>query len=214
MDELLLSTLTSPYRTSTDGLLLTILIDEPFTTLQTDGLLPTILIDELSPQHRLTSSYYLRLTSPPLHFRQMGSSPQFSLTSSLLNTDGRALTIYVDEPFTALQTDGLLPILTSSPLNSDGRAPTICIDELSPQHRCTCSYYLRLTSPPLHFKQTGSFLQLLLTSPLLHSKQMGSFSQFLFTSPLLHFKQTGSFLQFLLTSSPLNTDGRALTIYD
>ena len=69
------------------------------------------------------------LTSLLLHFRQTGSSPQFTLTSSLLNTDGRALTIYVDEPFTALPTYGLLPILTSSPPNSDGRAPTICIDE-------------------------------------------------------------------------------------
>ena len=87
------------------------------------------------------------LTSPLPHFKQTGSFPQFSLTSSPLNSDGRALTIYDDEPFTAYQTGGLLP--------------TIHIDK-----------------------------------------------------PLLHFKQTGSFLQFLLTSSPLNTDGRALTIYD
>ena len=117
-----------------------------------------------------------------------------------------------------------------------------------------------LTSPSLHFKQTGSFLQslltssplnpnrraLTLTSPILHIRQTGSFLQFLLTSsplnpdgraptiyidepftalqtdglpltiyidePLLHFKQTGSSLQFLLTSSPLNPDGRALTL--
>ena len=124
------------------------------------------------------------LTSPLLHFKQTGSSPQFSLTSSLLNTDGRALTIYVDEPFTALQTDGLLPILTSSPLNSDGRAPTICIDEpftatqtdgllptnfvdkLPPQYRWTSSRYSHgrvLTTAYL----TSSSEQLYLTiSPL------------------------------------------------
>ena len=124
------------------------------------------------------------LTSPLLHFIQTGSFPQFSLTSSLLNTDGQALTIYVDEPFTALQTDGLLPILTSSPLNSDGRAPTICIDEpftatqtdgllstnfvdeLPPQYRWTSSSYSHgraLTTAYL----TSSSEQLYLTiSPL------------------------------------------------
>ena len=144
--------------------LLLFTIDEPFTALQTDGLLLTTLIDELFPQHRWTSSYYLQLTSPSLHFKQTGSFLQFLLTSSPLNSDGRALTIHSDEPFTALQTDELLL--------------TTLIDELSPQHRWTSSYYLRLTSPSLHFKQTGSSLQL------------------------------------LLTSSPLNTDGRALTIYD
>ena len=59
----------------------------------------------------------LILTSPPLHFKQTGSFLQFVLTSSPPNTDGRALTIYIDEPSTALQTDGLLPtILIDEPL--------------------------------------------------------------------------------------------------
>ena len=142
--------------------LLLFTINEPFTALQTNGLPLTILIDELSPQLKWTSSYYLRLTSPSLHFKQTGSLLRFLLTSSPLNTDGRALTIHSNEPFTEYQSDGLLL--------------TIYIDELSPQLRWTSSYYLRLTSPSLHFKQTGSLLQ------------------------------------FLLTSSPLNTDGRALTI--
>ena len=99
------------------------------------------------------------LTSPLLHFRQTGSFQQLSLTSSPLNTDERALTIYIDGPFTARQTDGLHPILTGSPPNSDGRVPTICIDEpftatqtdgllptnsvdeLFPQYRWTSSCY-------------------------------------------------------------------------
>ena len=85
--------------------------------------------------------------SPPLHFKQTGSSLQFLLTRSPLNTDGRALTIYVDEPSTALKTDGLLPtILINEPstaLQTDGLLLTILIDELSPQHRWTSSYYLR-----------------------------------------------------------------------
>ena len=126
--------------------LLLFTIDEPITALQTNRLLLTNLIDELSPQHRWTSSYYLLLTSPSLHFKHTGSflqflltSPslhfkqtgsflQFSLTSSPLNPDGRALTIYVDEPSTAYQTDGLLL--------------TILIGELSPQPRWTSSCYL------------------------------------------------------------------------
>ena len=72
------------------------------------------------------------LTSPSLLFRWTGSFLQLLLRSSSLNSDGRAPTIYIDEPFTALQMDGLLPTipLASSPLNSDGRAPTIYIDEL------------------------------------------------------------------------------------
>ena len=151
--------------------LLLFTIDEPFTALQTDGLLLTILIDELCPQHRWTSSYYLRLTSPSLHFKQTGSFLQLLLTSSPLNTDGRALTIC--EPFTALQTNGLPPTIHSdepfTTLQTDGLLLTILIDELSPQHRWTSSYYLRLTSPSLHFKQTGSFLQFLLTSSPLNT---------------------------------------------
>ena len=108
-------------------------LTSPSLHIKIDGLLPTILIDELSPQHGWTSSYYLRLTSPSLHFKQTGSFLQLLLTSSPLNTDGRALTIYDDEPFTALQTDGLLSILTSSPLNTDGRALTIYEPFTAPQ---------------------------------------------------------------------------------
>ena len=90
-------------------------------------------------------------TSHSLHTGQMGSCLQILLTSSPLNPDGRALTIYVDEPFTALQTDGLLPTIhidePFTAYQTDGLLPTIHIDE-----------------PLLHFKQTGSFLQFLLTS--------------------------------------------------
>ena len=163
--------------------LLLFTIDEPFTALQTDGLLLTILIDELSPQHRWTSSYYLRLMSPSLHIKQTGSFIQFLLASSPLNTDGRALTIYDSRALTTLQTDGLLlTILIDKPfttLQTDGLLPTILIDE------------------PFTTLQTDRLLPTILTD-----------------EPLRHFKQMGSFLQFLLTSSPLNTDGRALTIYD
>ena len=131
--------------------LLLFTIDEPFTALQTDGLLLTTLIDELSPQHRWTSSYYLRLTSPSLHFKQMGSFLQLLLTSSPLSTVGRALLLFtIDEPFAALQANGLPPnIRIDEPFTVyqlDGLPLTILIDELSPQHRWTNSYYLRLTS--------------------------------------------------------------------
>ena len=96
--------------------------------------------------------------SPSLNFKQTGSSSLFSLasspfkhrrtssylftlTSSPFNTGGRAPTVHRDEPFTALQTDGLLP--------------TIHIDELSLQHRRTSSYMFTEASPSLNFKQTG-----------------------------------------------------------
>ena len=49
------------------------------------------------------------LTNPPLHFRRTGSFLPIILTSSSLNSDGRAPTIHTDEPFAAFQTDGLLP---------------------------------------------------------------------------------------------------------
>ena len=138
----------------------------------------------------------LTLTNPLLHISQTGSFLQFLLMSSPLNPDGRAPTIHSDEPFTALQTDGLLLTIlidelspqhrwTSSyylridepftTLQTDGLFLTILIDELSPQHRWTSSYYLRLTSPLLHFRQTGSLLLFTVTSPSLHFKQTGSF---------------------------------------
>ena len=49
------------------------------------------------------------LTSPSLQLKQTSSFLQILLTSSPLNTDGRAPTICNDEPFNATQTDGLLP---------------------------------------------------------------------------------------------------------
>ena len=132
--------------------LLLFMIDEPFTAYQTDGLLPTILIGELSPQHRWTSSYYLRLTSPSLHIKQTGSFLQFLLASSPLNTDGRALTIYVDEPLLHFkQTGSFLQFLLTSP---------------SLHFKQTSSFpQFLLTSPSLHFKQTGSFPKFSLMSP-------------------------------------------------
>ena len=89
------------------------------------------------------------LTSPPLHIRQTGSFLQFLLTSSSLNSDGRALTIHIDEPSTAYQTDGLLP--------------TIHIDEGHPSTQMDEPLRFTVTSPPLHIRQTGSFLQFILT---------------------------------------------------
>ena len=55
-----------------------------------------------------------------------------------------------------------------------------------------------LTSPPLLFKQTGSFLH---TAPTE-------------LSPSLHFKLTGSSLQCSLMSSSPNTEGRASTVHN
>ena len=84
------------------------------------------------------------VTSPSLHFKQTGSFLQFLLTSSPLNTDGRAPTIHSDEPFTTLQTDELPPIIRiDEPFiayQSDGLLLTILIDELSPQNTWTSSY--------------------------------------------------------------------------
>ena len=130
--------------------LLLFTIDESFTTLQTDGLLLTILIDELSPQHRWTSSYYLRLTSlllhfrqtgslllftvtsPSLHFKQTGSFLQFLLMSSPSTQMDELLLFTIDEPFTALQTDGLSPTIHSdepfTTLQTDGLLLTILIE--------------------------------------------------------------------------------------
>ena len=127
MDELLLFTLSSPslhFRwtgsflqflstsssLNSDGRAPTIHIDEPFTAYQTDGLLPTNLIDELSPQLRWTGSFL-----------------QFLLTSSSINSDGRAPTIHIDEPFMAPQIDGLLPTIHKHEL-----FPTALPDELFP----------------------------------------------------------------------------------
>ena len=158
----------------------------------------------------------------------------FILMSSSLYSDGRASTIYIDEPFTVLQTDGLLS--------------TIPIDELFPQLRWTSSYYLHLTSPSLHNRQTGSFLLFTLTSPSLPFRWTGSCLQFsltklfpqlrwtssyylhgralpstqtdellqfsLTTSPSLPLQMDGLlFTIFILTSSSLNSEGRAPTIY-
>ena len=123
--------------------------DEPFTVLHTDGLLPKKQIS---------------LTSPSLYFKQMGSFTQFSLTSSPFNTGRRAPTIHEDEPFTVLQTDGLLP--------------TNLIGELSLQHRQTSSYYLsgralhctsHRRAPPQKTNLIDEPFSILQTDGLLHS---------------------------------------------
>ena len=107
------------------------------------------------------------LASPSLHIRQTGSCLQILLTSSPLNSDGRAPTIHIDEPFTALQTDGLLPtIYIDEPfaaLQTDGLLPTIHIDEAHPSTQMDEPLLFTLTSPSLHFRWTGSFLQFILT---------------------------------------------------
>ena len=97
--------------------------DEPFTVLQTDGLLPTNLIDKLSHSTQADELLLFMKTSPSLYFKQTGSSLQISLTSSPFNTGRRAPTIHEDEPFTVLQTDGLLPTnLIDELLHSKRRA--------------------------------------------------------------------------------------------
>ena len=127
------------------------------------------------------------LTSPSLHIRQAGSFLQFLLTSSPLNSDGRAPIIYIDELFPQPRwTSFYYSQLTGPPLHI----------------RQAGSFLLfTLTSPLLHFKQTGSFLLFTLTSPLLHFEQTGSFLQFTLTS---YSKQ-------LYLTSSYYSHGRALT---
>ena len=117
----------------------TIYEDEPFTVLQTDGLLPTNLIDELSLQTQADELLLFMKTSPSLYCKQTGSSLQISLTSSPFNTGRRAPTIYEDEPFTVLQTGGLLPTNLALFMKM---SPAAHSDELSLQHRQTSSYCL------------------------------------------------------------------------
>ena len=126
-------------------------------------------------------------TSPSLYFKQTGSSLQISLTSSPFNIGRRAPTIYEDEPFTVLQTDGLLP--------------TNLIDELSLQHRESSSYCLSRRAQML--TQTSS--------PFNTGRRAPTFKT---TSPSLYFKQTGSSIQLSLTSSPFNTGRRAPIVYE
>ena len=121
------------------------------------------------------------LTSPSPHFRWTGSCLQILLTSPSLHLRWAGSFLQF--------------ILTSSSLNSDGRAPTIHIDELLPSTQMDELPQYTLMSPSLHFRWTGSCLQILLTSPS------------------LHVRWAGSFLQFILTSSSLNSDGRAPTIH-
>ena len=100
------------------------------------------------------------MTSPSLQFGWTGSCPQFILTSSSLNSDGRAPTIHTDElcPQDRRTSSCLLIILTSSSLNSDGRAPTIHTDELCPQDRRTSSCLLIiLTSSSPQLRWTSSY---------------------------------------------------------
>ena len=163
-----------------------------------DGLLLTIHIDEAHPSTQMDEPLLFTMTSPSLHYKQTGSFLQFSLTSSTLNSDGRAPTIYINEPFTALQ-NGRAPSYNSywrgSPLNTDGRAPTIHSDE------------------PFVALQTDGLLLTIHIDEVHPSTQMDEPLLFTVTSPSLHSKPMGSFLQFSLTSSTLNSDGRAPTIY-
>ena len=100
------------------------------------------------------------LTSPSLQLRWMGSSLQFVLTSSSPNSDGRAPIVHSDEPFTATQMDGLLPINHIDELfpRHRGRAPTIHIDELFPSTQMDELPLYTLTSPSLQLRWTGSSL--------------------------------------------------------
>ena len=93
----------------------------------------------------------------------------------------------------------------------DGLLLTIHINEDLPSTQMDELLLFTLTSPSLHFRWTGFFLQFLLTSSSLNSD--GRAPTIYIDEPSLHFRCTGSFLQFLLTSSSLNSDGRALTIY-
>ena len=142
MDELLLFTLASPSLQlrwtgshplfiltssplNSDGQAPTIHIDEPFAATQMDVLPPTTHIDGALPSTQMDELLLFTLASPSLQLRWTGSHLLFILTSSPLNSDGRAPTIHIDEPFAATQMDELLQfLLTSFPLNSDGWAPT------------------------------------------------------------------------------------------
>ena len=82
------------------------------------------------------------LTSPSLQLRWTGSHLQLILTSSSLNSDGRAPTINTDEPFATTQKDGL--------------PPTIHIDEALPSTQMDELLLYTLTSPSLQLRWTGS----------------------------------------------------------
>ena len=91
------------------------------------------------------------LTSPSLHFRWTGSFLQILLTDSSFNSDGRAPTIYDDEPFTAYQTDGLLLLFTwMSSYNSlpDEFFQTALPDDLSPLTHVAELYSITHTDEP------------------------------------------------------------------
>ena len=154
------------------------------------------------------------LTSPSLQLRWTGSHLQLILTSSSLNPDGRAPTIYTDEPLAAPQMDGL--------------PPTTLIDEALPSAQMDELLLYTLTCPSLHCKWKGFHLQLILTSsslnpdgraPAIHSDepfvstQMDELLLFTLTSPSLQLRWTGSHLQLILTSSSHKPDGRAPTIH-
>ena len=98
----------------------------------------------------------------------------------------------------------------------DGLLPTIYIDEAHPSTQMDEPLLFTLTSPSLHFRWTGSLLQLLSMSSSLNMDELLLFTV---TSPSLHIKQTGSSLlststssskQLYLTSS-YSLNGRALT---
>ena len=117
-------------------------------SLHSDGRAPAVHSDEPFTAHRWTGSYLQFLLTKLFPQLRRTSSNKIILTSSPLNSDGRAPAVHSDEPFTAHRWTGshlqfllmkLFPqlkrtssykiILTSSPINSDGRAPAIHSDE-------------------------------------------------------------------------------------
>ena len=110
---------------NSDGRAPTIHIDEPFAATQMDGLPPTTHIDGALPSTQMDELLLFTLASPSLQLRWTGSHPLFILTSSPLNSDGRAPTIHIDEPFAATQMDGLPPTT-----HIDGALPSTQMDEL------------------------------------------------------------------------------------
>ena len=165
----------------------------------------------------------------------MGSLIQFSLTSSPFNTVRRAPTIYQDEPFTVLHTDGLLPTklisltspspyfkqmgslikfsLMSSPFNTGRRAPTLYEDEPS-RSLGRAQLLISLTSSPFNTGRRAPTICQDEPFTVLHTDGLLPTKLISLTSPSLYFKQMGSLIQFSLTSSPFNTGRRAPTLYE
>ena len=129
MEELLLFTVTSSslHFRLTGSLIQYRLTSPSLHFRQTGSLLLLTLTSPLLYFKQTGSLPLFALTSPLLHISQTSSFFKFLLTSSPLNSDCRAHTIHKDEPFTALQTDGLpLTIYIEKPVycTSNRRAPS------------------------------------------------------------------------------------------